>query len=115
MIGSLARQSPVAVEEVVDWASEASQLYRFNRELLQSSVENIPQGISVIDKELRLVAWNRRYLEIFAYPEGLIRAGITVEEILRFNIGECLGDTSICTHCAQFSHSRGINEQCTQR
>lgn len=85
LIGSLARQSPVAVEEVVDWASEASQLYRFNRELLQSSVENIPQGISVIDKELRLVAWNRRYLEIFAYPEGLIRAGIAVEEILRFN------------------------------
>jgi Na+/proline symporter/signal transduction histidine kinase/CheY-like chemotaxis protein len=85
LIGSLARQSPVAVEEVVDWASEASQLYRFNRELLQSSVENIPQGISVIDKELRLVAWNRRYLEIFEYPEGLIRAGIPVEEILRFN------------------------------
>tara|TARA_R110002049_G_scaffold71030_3_gene183214 strand:- start:793 stop:4332 length:3540 start_codon:yes stop_codon:yes gene_type:complete len=85
LIGSLARESPVAVEEVVDWASEASQLYRFNRELLQSSVENIPQGISVIDKELRLVAWNRRYLEIFEYPEGLIRAGIAVEEILRFN------------------------------
>jgi signal transduction histidine kinase/CheY-like chemotaxis protein len=85
LIGSLARESPVAVEEVVDWASEASQLYRFNRELLQSSVENIPQGISVIDKELRLVAWNRRYLEIFEYPEGLIRAGIAVEDILRFN------------------------------
>ncbi|MBC55041.1 MAG: sodium:proline symporter [Gammaproteobacteria bacterium] len=85
LIGSLARPSPVAVDEVVDWASEASQLYRFNRELLQSSVENIPQGISVIDKELRLVAWNRRYLEIFEYPEGLIRAGIAVEEILRFN------------------------------
>lgn len=85
LIGSLDRQSPVAVEEVADWASEASQLYRFNRELLQSSVENIPQGISVIDKELRLVAWNRRYLEIFEYPEGLISAGIAVEEILRFN------------------------------
>lgn len=85
LIGSLARPSPVAVDEVVDWASEASQLYRFNRELLQSSVENIPQGISVIDNELRLVAWNRRYLEIFEYPEGLIRAGIAVEEILRFN------------------------------
>ncbi len=85
LIGSLAKESPVDVEEVVDWASEASELYRFNRELLQSSVENIPQGISVIDKELRLVAWNRRYLEIFDYPDGLIRAGIAVEEILRFN------------------------------
>jgi Na+/proline symporter/signal transduction histidine kinase/CheY-like chemotaxis protein len=85
VISSLARQSTVAVAEVVDWASEASQLYRFNRELLQASVENIPQGISVIDKELRLVAWNRRYLEIFDYPEGLIRAGVSIEEILRFN------------------------------
>lgn len=85
LISSLARTSPVAVDEVVDWASEASQLYRFNRELLQASVENIPQGISVIDKELRLVAWNRRYLEIFDYPEGLIRAGVAIEEILHFN------------------------------
>ncbi|MGM0633570.1 MAG: hybrid sensor histidine kinase/response regulator [Pseudomonadota bacterium] len=85
LISSLARPSPVDVDDVVDWASEASQLYRFNRELLQASVENIPQGISVIDKELRLVAWNRRYLEIFEYPEGLIRAGVAIEEILRFN------------------------------
>ncbi|TFH71505.1 response regulator [Gammaproteobacteria bacterium LSUCC0112] len=85
LISSLASPSTVAVDQVVDWASEASQLYRFNRELLQASVENIPQGISVIDKELRLVAWNRRYLEIFNYPEGLIRAGVAIEEILRFN------------------------------
>ncbi|MDO9518670.1 MAG: PAS domain-containing hybrid sensor histidine kinase/response regulator [Pseudohongiella sp.] len=85
LINSLARPSTVAVDQVVDWASEASQLYRFNRELLQASVENIPQGVSVIDKELRLVAWNRRYLEIFAYPDGLIRAGVAIEEILRFN------------------------------
>ncbi|MBU2097896.1 MAG: PAS domain-containing hybrid sensor histidine kinase/response regulator, partial [Gammaproteobacteria bacterium] len=85
LINSLARPSTVAVDQVVDWASEASQLYRFNRELLQASVENIPQGVSVIDKELRLVAWNRRYLEIFDYPEGLIKAGMAIEEILRFN------------------------------
>jgi PAS domain S-box-containing protein len=85
VISSLAHPASLAVDEVVDWASEASQLYRFNRELLQASVENIPQGISVIDKELRLVAWNRRYLEIFDYPEGMIRAGVAIEDILRFN------------------------------
>ncbi|MDO9477908.1 MAG: PAS-domain containing protein, partial [Pseudohongiella sp.] len=98
LITSLASPSTVAVDQVVDWASEASQLYRFNRELLQASVENIPQGISVIDKELRLVAWNRRYLEIFNYPEGLIRAGVAIEEILRFNARRGLfgtGDSDI--------------------
>lgn len=85
LIDALARQSHVSVEEVVDWASEASELYRFNRELLQASVENIPQGISVIDVDLRLVAWNRRYLTIFEYPEGFIQAGMSVADILRYN------------------------------
>jgi len=85
VIDALAKQSQVSVDEVVNWASEASELYRFNRELLQASVENIPQGISVIDSELRLVAWNRRYLEIFSYPEGFIQAGMPVVEILRYN------------------------------
>lgn len=85
VIDALARQSLVSVDEVVNWASEASELYRFNRELLQASVENIPQGISVIDNELRLVAWNRRYIEIFEYPEGFIQAGMPVLEILKYN------------------------------
>ncbi|RUO18842.1 PAS domain-containing hybrid sensor histidine kinase/response regulator [Aliidiomarina haloalkalitolerans] len=85
ILHSLARKSPVSVDTVADWASEATKLYRFNRELLQASVENIPQGISVIDKDLRLVAWNRRYLEIFEYPDGFIHAGMPVVELLRFN------------------------------
>lgn len=85
ILRGLAAHEKVTAATVEDWATEASRLYRFNRELLQASVENIPQGISVIDKELRLVAWNSRYLEIFAYPEGFIRAGMQVQEILRYN------------------------------
>lgn len=36
------------------------------------------QGIAVVDAELRLVAWNRRYLELFRYPEGMVRVGCPV-------------------------------------
>ncbi|MGM0480691.1 MAG: PAS domain-containing hybrid sensor histidine kinase/response regulator [Pseudomonadota bacterium] len=85
LFDTISEQQDLPVAKVVDWATEASKLYQFNRELLQASVENIPQGISVIDQELRLVAWNRRYLEIFDYPEGLVRAGMPVEELLRYN------------------------------
>lgn len=85
ILHGLARTSEVNAEAMADWATEASRLYRFNRELLQASVENIPQGISVIDKDLRLVAWNRRYLEIFNYPDGFIHAGMPVVELLRYN------------------------------
>ena len=73
------------IAQVVNWATQASQLYKFNRELLQASVENIPQGISVVDQDLRLVAWNQRYEEIFNYPEGFLTAGMPVAELLRYN------------------------------
>lgn len=85
LFDTISEQQDLPVTKVVDWATEASKLYQFNRELLQASVENIPQGISVIDGDLRLVAWNRRYLEIFDYPDGLVRAGMPVSELLQYN------------------------------
>lgn len=85
MFESLEHQPNLPIAQVVNWATEASRLYKFNRELLQASVENIPQGISVIDDNLRLVAWNRRYLEIFNYPDGFISAGMPVADLLRYN------------------------------
>ncbi|WP_281647737.1 PAS domain-containing hybrid sensor histidine kinase/response regulator [Parendozoicomonas sp. Alg238-R29] len=70
------------VESIVD---EASSVLTFNRELLQSSIENIEQGLSVIDQDLRLVAWNQQYLEMFDYPEGLVCIGRHISELIRFN------------------------------
>ncbi len=73
------------VEDVVRIVGEASEVLEFNRALLQGAIENITQGISVADKSLRLVAWNRRYLELFDYPEGLITVGRPIADIIRYN------------------------------
>nr|MBO2509064.1 hybrid sensor histidine kinase/response regulator [Gammaproteobacteria bacterium] len=73
------------VEDVVRIVDEASEVLQFNRALLQGAIENITQGISVVDQNLRLVAWNRRYLELFEYPEGLISIGRPIADIIRYN------------------------------
>ena len=73
------------VEDVVRIVGEASEVLQFNRALLQGAIENITQGISVVDRDLRLVAWNHRYLELFEYPDGLIYVGRPIAEIIRFN------------------------------
>ncbi|WP_155159271.1 hybrid sensor histidine kinase/response regulator [Sansalvadorimonas verongulae] len=70
------------VENIVD---EASTMLAFNRELLQSSIENIDQGLSVVDQDLRLVAWNQQYLTMFNYTEGLVTMGRHISELIRFN------------------------------
>ncbi|MDP2244084.1 PAS domain-containing hybrid sensor histidine kinase/response regulator [Pseudomonas sp.] len=73
------------VEDVVRIVDEASEVLQFNRALLQGAIENITQGISVVDQSLRLVAWNHRYMDIFDYPDGLIYVGRPIAEIIRFN------------------------------
>lgn len=48
-------------------------------------LERLPQGVSVIDAQLRLVAWNARYTELLGYPETLLKPGQPVEELFRYN------------------------------
>ena len=56
-----------------------------NRELLRATLEHLPQGVSVVDAKLCLIAWNRRYLEIFDYPCDLVYVGQSVETLMRYN------------------------------
>ena len=73
------------VDDVVRIVGEASEVLQFNRALLQGAIENITQGISVVDQSLRLVAWNHRYLELFEYPDGLVYIGRPIADIIRYN------------------------------
>lgn len=64
---------------------EARERLRFSHDLLEATLDNMSQGVSVIDKDLNMVAWNRAYLDLFDYPKGYIRPNIPVAEIIRFN------------------------------
>jgi Na+/proline symporter/signal transduction histidine kinase len=85
MIESLYSGKKMAVEEVVNLFGETTKALRFNQEVLSTSFENISSGISVVDKDLRLIAWNRRYEDIFEYPEGMLYVGVPVADMMRFN------------------------------
>ncbi len=74
------------IEDVVSIVDEASQVIKFNRELLQAAIENMNLGVSVVDEKLNVVAWNSRYVEIFNYPKGFMRVGRPVADLLRYNL-----------------------------
>jgi len=74
-----------APEDVVRMLDEASQAVQFNRELLQATLDNIDQGVSVVDEDLRLIAWNARYIELFDLPSGFIHVGQPVASVYRLN------------------------------
>ncbi len=63
---------------------DASAAIQYNRDLLEATVENVAQGISVFDKDLRLVCWNRRFRELLDLPAEFGQAGVPLQEIFRF-------------------------------
>lgn len=79
------------IDKTAAIVEETSRIVQFNRELLQAALDNASHGISVVDADLRIVAWNRRYLDLFSYPEGFIYIGKPIAEVIRFNAerGEC--------------------------
>jgi signal transduction histidine kinase len=50
--------------------------------LLQSTLENMGEGLSVFDRDGRLIAWNSRFAALLKFPETLAES--TLAEILTF-------------------------------
>lgn len=82
---AITTQQNMPLQDVVSIVDEANKLFQFNRELLQAGVENIEQGISVIDADMRLVAWNKRYIELLDYPENYVTVGKPIADLIRYN------------------------------
>ena len=82
---SALRGSGMELGEVVALLDEASQELRFNRQVLSSTLENISQGVSVVDADLRLIAWNRRYQDMLGYPDGMLYVGRPIVDLIRWN------------------------------
>lgn len=73
------------LEDVVTLFDDTTQAIQFSRKILFSTLEHLSQGVSVVDRDLKLVAWNKAYLKMFDYPDGMIRIGRPVADIVRFN------------------------------
>lgn len=79
---AMVRQHTAALRTAQDSVVQAARQAALGQ---GASLEHLPQGVSVVDADLRLVAWNRRYVEIFRYPAELMQAGRPIEELLRYN------------------------------
>ncbi|MDJ0921586.1 MAG: PAS-domain containing protein [Henriciella sp.] len=76
----------VALGDVLSILDQRTQAERFDRHMLQSMLENIEHGISVVDHEQRLVAWNSGYVDMFAYPAEIVKVGAPISSLIEHNI-----------------------------
>ena len=85
VITTALRKTGTEIGDVVLLLDETSQAVRFNRQLTEATLENITQGVSVVDASQRLIGWNSRYEELMQYPEGMVHVGESVEDLIRYN------------------------------
>lgn len=52
---------------------------------LQAGLDLIDQGFTLIDADLRIVAWNRAFLRLLDFPEHMTFVGAPFESFMRFN------------------------------
>jgi diguanylate cyclase (GGDEF)-like protein/PAS domain S-box-containing protein len=52
---------------------------------LQALLDALPQGVSVIDKDLHLILWNRRFHEILGFPQNMVFRHARFEDFIRLN------------------------------
>ncbi|MGN6461477.1 MAG: hybrid sensor histidine kinase/response regulator, partial [Pseudolabrys sp.] len=64
---------------------DANAAIQYNREILQTALDHVRQGIAVFDKEMQLICWNRQFGDVLDLPPALTRAGVRLDDILRYN------------------------------
>ena len=81
--------------------------------VLQATIDNMPAGIRVFDKDLRLVMWNQSGFEMLGFPAVFARVGTPYDAFLDFTVKH--GDSrseSIADRLARAQSLRlGISEQ----
>jgi PAS domain S-box-containing protein len=51
---------------------------------LSATFENMGEGLILVDAQFRLVAWNRRFLEIQEIPDHVVYPGVPYETVFRY-------------------------------
>ncbi len=83
VLSLLLRRGNMAPNSAMRLLDDASEALQYNRDLLQSALDQVRHGLSVFDKDMRLVCWNRQFRELLDLPADLGRVGVPLDQILR--------------------------------
>ena len=72
----LLRKRTVSAKAALKLLDDSHAALHFNREILQTALNHVRQGIAVFDADLQLICSNRQFGEILGLPPHLVQIGI---------------------------------------
>lgn len=85
VLSLLLRGRNLSTHDALRLLDDASAAIQYNRDILQHGLDHARQGITILDRDLRLIGWNRAFRDLYDLPPDLVRFGIGIDEILRYN------------------------------
>src|SRR4029078_8479883 len=80
----LLRKRAVSAKAALKLLDDSHAAAHFNREILQTALNHVRQGIAVFDADLQLICSNRQFGDVLGLPPHLMQLGIPLQEILEF-------------------------------
>jgi signal transduction histidine kinase len=80
----LLQKRTVTAKAALKLLDDAHAALHFNREMLQTALDHVRQGIAVLNADMQLVCWNQRFGELLTLPPHLVQIGIPIQDILDF-------------------------------
>jgi PAS domain S-box-containing protein len=65
---------------------EAERALERQMEIFSTLIEHLPIAVSLVDSDLRIMAYNSLYPELLGAPRELFRPGVPLEDIVRYNV-----------------------------
>jgi Na+/proline symporter/signal transduction histidine kinase len=85
VLSMLLTKRDVTTTDALKLLDDASAAMLTSRDVLQNALDHARQGVTAIDKNMKLVCWNRQFRELFDLPEEMIHFGVGLDDIFRFN------------------------------
>ncbi|MCB1475439.1 MAG: hybrid sensor histidine kinase/response regulator [Rhodobiaceae bacterium] len=84
VLSLLLQRHVVGDVEAMRLLDDASTALQYNRDIMQSALDNVRHGIAVYDENLSLIMWNRQLRAILDLPADMGRIGITLADMIRY-------------------------------
>ncbi|MFN4124779.1 NahK/ErcS family hybrid sensor histidine kinase/response regulator [Pannonibacter indicus] len=96
VLSLLLKRRDATIKGAMKLLDDASEAIQYNRDLLQTALDQVRQGIAVFDRDLRLICWNRQFRDLLGLPPEYGQVGTPLDTLIRFNAerGELRGSSA---------------------
>jgi Na+/proline symporter/signal transduction histidine kinase/CheY-like chemotaxis protein len=81
----LLKRRNVSSKDALKLLDDASAAIQYSRDMLQHALDHAGQGITVIDPQRRIMAWNQAFLDLYDLNTDIVCVGESLEEVIRYN------------------------------